>query len=289
MEAHKNHQPAGVVAEAKNAVGNVQKNPWIDRLTRVGYAVRGLIYGLMGYLAFRTIIPGGGRITDQNGVLATIASKPFGKIVLIVIAVGLVGLLIWGIVRAIADPYRKGDDMKGIVARAGYFISGLSYGALLIPTMNLIRGSSRGTASSTQKAQQVSANILTKPYGPALVGLVGIILVGVGISRIVAGLRADLHERLKSYEMTAEQRRWAIRLGRFGYIAIGIVFIIIGALAVIGAATLNPRRITGFDGALTFLAHQSYGPFLLVIVALGLIAFAIYSIMGALWFRIKEL
>lgn len=289
METHEKRRPAGVVADAKSAADDVQKNPWVDRLTRLGYAVRGLIYGLMGYLAFRSVFPGSGRITDQNGVLTTIASQPFGKLVLIVTAVGLVGLLIWGIVRAIADPYRKGDDFKGIVARAGYLISGISYGALLVPTMNLIRGSSQGTGSSTQKAQQVSANILTKPWGPALIGLVGIVLVGVGISRILAGVRSDLHEQLKSYEMTAEQRRWAIRLGRIGYIAIGIVFIIIGALASLGAATLNPKRITGFDGALTFLAHQPYGPVVLAVVALGLIAFAIYSIMGALWFRIKEL
>lgn len=271
---------------AKNAARSAKNNPWIDRLTRIGYATRGLIYGLMGYLAFQVFF-GRGKITDQTGALATIAAQPYGKVLMIVIAVGLVGLLIWGIVRGIADPYHKGSDLKGMISRAGYIVSGISYGALLMPTLQLIRGASRG--SSTQQTQQAAAGMLTKPWGPWVIGLVGLVLMGAGLYRMYLGVKGKLTERLKSYEMTEAQRKWAVRLGRIGYIALGFVLTVTGGLAVLAATTFDPHKIGGLDSALVFIAHQPYGPWLLALVGLGLIAFAIYSFMGAIWFRIKEL
>lgn len=277
-----------VAGEAKKMARDAKDHPWVDRLTRVGYATRGVIYGLVGFLAVQTLL-GRGRITDQNGVLNTIAAQPFGKVLMILIAVGLLGMLIWGIIRAIADPYRKGSDLKGIVSRIGYFIGGLSYGTLLIPTIQLITGYGRNQGSSSQSAQEAAAGILTKPWGPWLVGLVGLILIGVAIYRIYSGIKGKLAERLNAYDMTEEQRELAQQMGRFGYVAVGVVFGIIGILAILAATTLNPERVGGLDQALTFLSQQAYGPWLLGAVAFGLMAYAVYSFMGALWFRIKGL
>ena len=89
--------------------------------------------------------------------------------------------------------------------------------------------------------------------------------------------------------MTEEQRGLAQQMGRFGYVAVGVVFGIIGILAILAATTLNPERVGGLDQALTFLSQQVYGPWLLGAVAFGLMAYAVYSFMGALWFRIKGL
>lgn len=289
MAVQRRHHPRGLILDAKGMVNRAQENIWVDRLTRIGYFARGVIYGLIGIFALQLVLGGRGRITDQSGALATLASQPFGKFLLIIVAIGLVGLFIWGVIRAFADPLRKGHSFKGIVARAGYLISGISYGALFIPTLNLIQGTGRRTGSSTPAAQQATASILARPGGQLIVELVGAVLIGVGLYRIYAGYTSRLNERLKSYQMTAEERRWAIRLGRLGYIAIGIVFIILGLLAVLAALTLDPKKVGGFDQALVFLMRQPYGPYLVVVVAIGLIAFAIYSFMGSLYFRIKEL
>lgn len=274
---------------ANEVAEKAKNNVWVDRLTRLGYAVRGLIYGLIGFFAVRLIFTGDGKITDQTGALSTIAAQPFGKVLMIVVAVGLVGLVMWGIVRAIADPYRKGSDFKGLVTRAGYFVSGISYGALLVPTMQLITGAGAQAQGSSEQAQQMAAGIFTKPWGPWLIGLVGIVLTGVGGYRIYRGLQGRLNERFKSYDMKPEERKWAERMGHIGYVAFGLVLTIIGVLAVLAATSLDPNKIGGLDQALAFLSTQPYGPWLLGAVALGLIAYAIYSFMGARWFRIKEL
>lgn len=289
MAVQRHNRQGGLVSDAKGMANDAQSNIWVDRLTRIGYLTRGIIYGLIGLFALQLVFGRGGKITDQSGALASLANQPFGKFLLIVVAVGLVGLFIWGLIRAVADPLHKGHDFKGIVTRIGYLISGFSYGAMLIPTLNLIQGAGRQSAGSTQSAQKATASILSMPGGQLIVAFVGLVLIGVGIFRIYSGYTARLNERLKSYEMTAAQRRLAIRLGRLGYVAIGIVFIILGGLAILAATTLDPKKVGGFDKALSFLANQPYGPYLLVVVALGLLAYAIYSFMGSLWFKIKEL
>jgi hypothetical protein len=287
MAANHENPVRGAADRARNTAEAVQQTKLVDRLIRVGYFARGIVYGLVGYLAFQTAFNGQGRITDQRGALATIADKPFGKWILIIVAIGLVGLFIWGLIRAIADPMHKGSDAKGMVARVGYLVSGLSYGALFLPTLNLIRGSGGSVPSTGQTAQRTAAGVMSTSWGPLLIGLIGLILIGVGVGRIIDGYKAKFHERFKAYAMNAQEREWAVRMGRFGYIALGIVFVILGFLTVWAATTKNPARVSGWDGALLFLAHQQYGPLLLGIVALGLIAFAIYSFMGAFWFRFK--
>jgi hypothetical protein len=274
--------------KAKNAANAARQTELVDKLVRIGYLARGIVYGLIGYLAVRTVMNGQGKITDQKGALASIANQPFGKWVLILVAIGLFGLFLWGLIRAIADPMGKGSNFKGLVVRAGYLVSGLSYGALFVPTLNLIQGpGGRSIPTTGQSTQSAAAGIMAQPWGPILIGLIGLVLLGAGAARIWDGYRAKFHERFKAYAMNAVQREWAVRMGRFGYVALGLVFVIIGFLAFLAAVTRNPAKVRGLDGALLFLAQQPYGQFLLAIVALGLIAFAIYSFMGAFWFRIR--
>ncbi len=275
---------------AKNMARSAQQTELVDKMVRIGYLARGIVYGLIGYLAIKTVINGQGRITGPQGALATIAANPLGKWVLIIVAIGLLGLFIWGLIRAFADPMNKGSDFKGLVARAGYLVSGIAYGGLFLVALGFIQGPGGRSIPATGGAgspQSAAAGIMARPFGPTLIGIIGLILIGAGLVRIWEGYQAKFHERFKAYAMNAMEREWAVRMGRFGYIALGIVLVIVGFLAFLAATTKNPARVQGLDGALLFLAHQPYGQFLLAIVALGLIAYAIYSFMGALWFRIK--
>lgn len=278
------HEANNAANAARGMAQAANRNPWIERMTRIGYAVRGVIYGLMGWLAIQAIFAGKGQITNQQGVLATIASKPFGKYLLIFIAVGLLGLFIWGIIRAIADPYRQGSDAKGIVARLAYLVSGLAYGALFLATTNLLRG--RPTGGQAQiPATGGAGGFLAQPW---VFGLIGLIILGAGIYDIYAGLKVKFNTRFQAYKMTAEERRWAIRMGRFGTAALGVVLAIVGILMLTQASAAGAHKVPGFDQALLFLLDKPYGPYLVGVVALGLIAYAIYSFMGALWFRLRS-
>ena len=289
MAATKQSLQSDLKNGAKEIAQTAHENTWVDTITRIGYAVRGLIYGLIGYLAAQVFITGRAEITDQTGALNKIAQQPYGKVILIVALVGLIGLAIWGVVRAVADPYRKGKEFKGIVSRAGYLVSGISYGLMLAPVLRLLNGLGGSNGSSSAQAESISAALMSRGWGPWLVGFIGAILIGVGLYRIYLGWKGKLSERLKHYEMSEEQRKLALQAGRFGYIAHGASLSLIGVLALLAALTLDPQKVGGLDQALQFLSQQAFGSFLLGALALGLIAYAVYSVMGALWFRIKEL
>lgn len=278
-----------MAGDARELAEAAKQNTVVDALIRVGYFTHGVVYGVIGYLAVLTAISGRGEITDQTGALSAIAEQPYGKVALMIMVVGIIGLVLWGLIRGIADPHRQGKSPQGLISRAGHIITGLSYGAMLIPSLTLISGARKTVEASGEVAEDAATGMLFTPAGPALVGIAGVVMLVIGVVRIHAGIRAKFAESLKSYQMTERQYQVATRLGRIGYMAIGLVFIIIGVLAITAAVRLDPTEIGGLDEALLFLARQPYGPWLLGLVALGLIAYAIYSILGAFWFRIKEL
>lgn len=278
----------GVREEATRLAREAKANPWIERWMRLGYMVRGLLYGMIGFLAVQLLLSGRGEITDRTGALATLAQQPFGKLLLIVVAVGALGYAMWSLLRAILNPFTNDDGIKSVLPRIGSLITTVSYGALVFPILRLLSGNGQQVDESEQ-AEQVATGLFTYAWGPWLVGLVGAVVAVVGLVRIYQGMKGKFETHFSSYRMTSEQRRWAMRMGKIGTVALGVVFLIIGSLAVLAAVTLDPEKVGGMDQALAFLIQQPYGPWLLGMVALGLIAYAGYSLMGAMWFKIREL
>ena len=290
-----NQQKEELVHEAKKAAKKTKKvanktrgKTWFHVMARIGYFVRGLLYGSIGYLAIQLIIWGRGEIAGRQDVLEVLAQQPLGGPVLILVAVGLLGMLLWSIVRAITDPDNVGHGLPGIAARIGKVVTGASYGVLLFPTLKMLFGLRNSAPEEGAQAQQAAAGVLGYPWGPWLVGAVGLALMLIGANLIRNALQANLDERFKAYKMTREQLVWAKRFGRIGAAAQGMVMITIGVLAMLAAVRLDPNIVGGIDGALLFLASRPYGLYILGLVAAGLMAYAIYSILGALWFRVED-
>src|SRR5690349_10027890 len=116
------------------AVRGVTASPIMETLMRLGYIVRGLVYGIIGLLAFQVVAGMGGSFDDPQGAIVALGKTPLGGIVLYAILFGLVGYALWGFIRAIADPLHKGSDAKGIALRIGYAVSGVSYLLLALAT-----------------------------------------------------------------------------------------------------------------------------------------------------------
>src|SRR3954467_2808811 len=57
-------------------------------LGRAGLVARGAVYAVIGILALKLAFGDGGKTTSQQGALGTIASQPFGKVLLVLLAVG---------------------------------------------------------------------------------------------------------------------------------------------------------------------------------------------------------
>ena len=135
--------------QAERMARNAATSRWMSRLARLGYATKGVVYLIIGGLAAQLAIGHGGSATDQRGALQTIYAQPFGKFLLAIVALGLLGFALWCFIQALFDTEGKGRDAKGVIERLGYAMVGVSYGALAFGASQLVTGTGSGGKSST--------------------------------------------------------------------------------------------------------------------------------------------
>jgi Domain of Unknown Function (DUF1206) len=259
-------------------------NPALEFLERVGYAARGALYGVMGLLALRIALSlGGGQATDLSGSLVFLITNPFGKVVLVAMIIGLAAYSVWGFVRAILDPLHRGHDAPGVMARAGFLSSALSYAAISLFALQILVGAAAAAPDSTQTNV---TSLLSHPFGGWLTMAIGILAIGVGIGQFVAAYQAPFARDLKSAEMTDKERSAVVGLGRFGMAARGVTFLVIGWFLIQAGVQRDPGQAQGFGGAFLFLLKQPYGHILVGVVAAGYVALGLHSLGCARWMRL---
>ncbi len=261
-------------------------SPLMDALARLGYAVRGVLYVVIGAISLQAALGKTGSPADQISAIAAIGRAPGGQILLWVMLVGLASYSLWGVVRAIFDPFHKGSDRSGLIARGGYLISAITYAFLALTTYGLIRGTS--STSSTSSTINFVSKLMQIPLGQLIVAIVGIGTLIGGFYQIYAGITMNFEQRFKPYALSGDELRTAKQMGKIGTAVRGVVIGIIGFFLILAATSANPARARGFDGALRYLGQQPYGVYLLAIVAAGLIFLGLYSLMAAAWFRLRQ-
>ena len=272
-------------ATVKNTAHKAAFSSLMEMLTRLGYGVRGLIYLVMGFLAVQVAFGKGGALASPQGAIAAIGKQSAGLIFLWVILLGIISYSIWGLIRAFWDPLHKGKDTKGLLTRFGFFTSALGYAFLAFTTFGYIKGASQSSSGSQTK---LLGSVMAMPAGRWVVGLLGLIVVAVGLYNIYLGLKAGFERQFQMYSLTSKEVKVVTDIGRFGTAARGVVFAIVGGLIFLAAYNANPSQQVGIDAALATLMKQPYGVWLLGLVAVGLMAFGFYSLLGALWFRFKK-
>ena len=205
---------------------------------------------------------------------------------MIVVTIGLFGYALWSFIQAIFDTEHKGKDAKGIIARIGYAAVGIGYAAIGYGALQFVTTSQVGGKGSTTNTQDWTALLLKQPFGVALVVIVGLIVLAVAGYLFIKAYKAKFQNRLSLSGVNAQVRKVAVFMGRFGYAALGVVFTVIGIFLIVAAVQHSPHQAKGLDGALQELAHQPFGVFLLAIVALGLIAYGLYSFVEARYRRV---
>lgn len=259
--------------------------PWITLLARFGYAAKGVVYIVIGALAAFAAFKGSGQTTDSRGALEEIMFQPFGKYLLGAVAVGLAGYSLWRFVQALKDTEDKGSGVKGIAVRIGYAVIGVIYAGLAFFAVQLLLGSAENS-SSDSSSKEWTATLLSQPFGQWLVGLLGSGFIIVALSHFYKAYTAKFRKKLMESKMSANALTFAVRAGRFGLAARGIVFGIIGAFFILAALRSNAAEARGLGGALTALQQQTYGQILLGFVALGLVAYGFYMLVLARYRRI---
>jgi len=264
-------------AEARSGSG------WYAFLARAGLVAKGISFGIVGVLAVKLALGDGGKATSRQGALATLAQNTFGKVLIILLAIGFAAYALWRFVQAFAE---EGDDggLKGTLKkwgkRAGYVGRGLIYAGLTFSAIKILVGAGQ-QQSQNQKAHQTTATVLGWPGGQWIVGIAGVAIIAAGLWNLYRGLARTFENKWRTGEMSPAQRKWGGRAGVVGHIARFVVFGLVGVFVTKAAIDYNPKDAIGLDGALQKLANASYGPYLLGLTAFGLVCYGLYCLVDA--------
>ena len=259
-------------AGLERAVGEAA--PVLDRVTRVGFATKGLLTVTVGVLALRHALGQGGRLTGQEGAIRALRDQPFGLAALIGLTVGLSAYALWMFVSAFVDPQGKGKRIVGIMERAAFLVTGIGYTLLALGSLQLVLGGS-GQATGLD---DLAASVLTPVFGRWLVGLAGsAVVIAGGLQMrlgITAGFRHDLRQDLSPW-----WRSITVVSGSFGYLALGLLSLLVGSSLVRVAVQYDPSEAGGWDEALGLLSTLGEGTWVLGLAAAGLILYGVYFVL----------
>jgi hypothetical protein len=256
-------------------------SPPLEWLARIGYASRGLVYILAGLLSLSAALEGG-RSAGPKGAFGKIIQVPFGDILLYCLALGLICFAIWRTTQAICDPDRFSRGPSGILRRlivyggSAFIHFGLSAVAINVAFVSR-------PSDEDREARDWTAWLLSQPFGRALTMVVGLGIVIGGLAFVFQALKAEFR---KSLMVDEDDKKWIVTLGRIGFVARGIVFVMVGCFLIVAGWFHDPQQATGVAGALKALQNNDFGTPLLAVTATGLFCFGLFELSQAVWRRV---
>jgi Domain of Unknown Function (DUF1206) len=253
----------------------------LEMVARAGLIAYGLVHLLIGWLAVQIAWSASdSKNADTSGALKTLVSQPFGKILLWLVAVGLVALALWQASEAIWG-YRNRDGAERARKQLASGASAVIYAALGISAASVALGS---RSSSSQSQKQATSGVLAWPAGRVIVVVAGLIIIGVGVAHVVKGVKKSFAEEIDTSSMSPAARKGVAQLGQIGYIAKGVALGLVGGLLSYATLTFD-RQKQGLDGAMQTILAQPFGKFLLTAAALGFVAFGVFAMLQSRYRR----
>lgn len=259
-------------ATVRSGARRTAHNGALEALTRIGFLGYGLLHLAIAWLALQVALRHAGTKADQVGAFQLLDKQPAGRALLIAIAVGLGAMALWQLLVA-AVGHTNYQGRRRTFERIASLARVVVYAFLLWTDIRVLQGTATSGSSSQERA---TAGVLAHPAGQWLVAFAGVVVFAIGVGMLIYGAKRSFESKLNLASARRPVRQTVVRLGQVGYIAKGVAFAIVGALLFNAAISDQAARSRGLDGALRTLAGQPFGTALLVIVALGFIAFGIY-------------
>lgn len=246
----------------------VDKSEHVVLLARLGFAARGLVYILLGYLA---LTAGSSSVDDGAGdSFRVLNAIPGGYLVLFAAAAGLVGYALYRLSAALFDIERKGTSLKGVLQRIGFGASALVHLAMAWTAARIASGARN---AGEDGSQEMAASVLTYPFGETALGVVGL---GLGIAAALQLKNAFTAGFMRNISSNAPAATcW---IGRFGHAARAVVMALIGWSLLRTAWLGRSSEVVSLGGAINDLREMETG---FALVAAGLLLFGVFSLITA--------
>ncbi|MFF5703760.1 DUF1206 domain-containing protein [Streptomyces sp. NPDC012794] len=251
---------------------------------RAGLATRGVLYVLIGAIALRIAFgQDPGRQADRQGALAGLAAGPLGRLLIWAVAIGLVGMTLWRLSEAVFGG--AGSDGRKAGKRLAAAFRAVFYAVVAASVFAFAAGQGGGK-SSDEQSRDATASVLEWPGGRWLVGLVGLAVAVGGVVIAVSAVRRTFRDDLEVPSRPGWLNGVVEALGVAGGLARGALFAGVGGCALYAAVEYDPGKAKGIDDTLRAFADTPAGPWLLVVVAAGLVLFGLFSWAMAAWRRV---
>lgn len=260
------------VDKAQAQAAKVKQSDPYRFLVRFGLVAFGLVHLLIGWLAFRLAL-GESEEASQSGALRALAEAPLGQALMWAVALGFAVITIWQLLMAFAG-WEMFSGFKRTRKRLSSIARAIVYVVLAYQSQQIARGLGVGESGETERS--ITADILAMPFGRAMVAVVGLVVVAVGIHHIYKGVKDKYEE-----ELQGSLDRLGTWTARLGHIAKGISIAIVGVLFGLAAWTYDSDSAGGIDQALQGLREAPFGPWLLMVVAVGLALYGLYCFFWA--------
>ena len=248
-------------------------SPAATAVLRVGWFAKGLVYSLAGVLAivvWNSYAPEQQGEASPTGAVAEVRDVPGGALLVGVLAAGLLTYSIW---RLLSAAMPGTGDAESWLHRIGYVVSAVLYAVLGYGAARLSLESSSTDTDGNRQVTDITGRLMERPLGRWVIGVVGAIVVGVGIYRVVKGVRRDVTDELDLSAIPGTRRRAVMWLGAAGEVGRGLGISLVGVFLLRSAWTYDPEEATGLDGALRRVLAHSWGGPIVVAVGIGFLAY----------------
>lgn len=234
----------------------------------------GLVYLVLGWLALQLALGDRDGQTSTTGAVRELAQQPFGQVLVWLVGIGMVLLVVWRALEAAVGHQDEdgGTRLRKRLTSAG---KGVLYAAIAFTAFRVATGSGGGGGRSSEDS--LTAKLLDLPFGQALVGLVGLAIIGYGAALAVRAWTGSFREHLTAEGERGETGTAYVWFGRIGYVAKGIAVAIVGGLFCYAAATHEASKSGGLDQALQEVLERPFGPVLLALVGIGIICYGLFT------------
>src|SRR5262245_14761131 len=258
-------------ADARAKARSVSDSRWFENAIRIGLGAYGVMHILIGWLGLQLAFGDRQGAPSQQGALHVLAQQPGGELLLWATGLGLIFLAVWQLILA-AWGHSREDGVKRAFKRLGSagmaaLFTVLGYSAIMTATAG---------SSSSANEDSLTRRLLELPGGQLIVMGVGVVIVIVGAVDFTRGITTSFDDDLRSGAFSGSSGSVVKRLGQIGFVSKGIALAVLGGLFGWAGATYEPSQAGGLDTALRTLLDASVGPWLLVVVAAGIVAFGLY-------------
>lgn len=261
------------------------RDSWFEKLARFGLVSKGIVYFLMGTLSVLAAMGLSSEKGDKAEAFKLIYEQPFGRVILVAIALGLLGYVMLRFFQAFKNTENKNNDIKGILDRIGFGMSGVLYLAIGIYAMNLaVKGAESGDGGGNDSRQSIVGKILEYPGGEYIIGIASLIIIGMGIYQITRGVTGKFMKKVNLYK--SDMKDAFKTAGVLGYVSRGVVLTIIGYFLLHAAWLSNPSEAQGTGAAFAFL-QNNFGSLMMAIVAVGMAGYGVFCFVKAKYQRIN--